>query len=104
MARVPLLSVAAGLLTVVTASADASPWEFTDDLWDRYLPECKPTGRTDWRRASFAVQAAGWPAAGVRLDVGTRESFWHSPFWPDVLHVVDLLRCVAADSAELAWP
>ena len=100
----PLLSVAAGLLTVVTASADASPWGFTDDLWDRYLPECKPAGRADWRKASFAVQAAGCLAAGVWLDVGVTESFWHAPFWPDVLHVVDLLRRVAGDLAELTWP
>ena len=95
---------AAALLTVVTASADASPWAFTDDLWDRYFPDCKPVGRTDWRKASFAVQAAGCLAGGVWLDVGVTESFWHSPLWPDVLLVVDLLRRVARDLSELAWP
>ncbi len=58
-------------------------------------------GRSEWRRASFAVHAAGCLAAGVWLDVGATESFWHSPFCTDILQVVDLLRRVALDVSDL---
>ncbi|MFN2538397.1 MAG: hypothetical protein ABR549_09625, partial [Mycobacteriales bacterium] len=100
----PLLSVAAGLLTIITSSANTRPWSFTDDLWDRYLPEEKPQGRSEWRKASFAVQAAGCLAAGIWLDVGVTESFWRAPFWPDILLVVDLLRRLALDLTDQTEP
>lgn len=92
----PLLGVAAALLTVIADAAPEKPWQFTDDLWDEHLPDRKPHGRTQWRKASFAVHAAGCLAAGVWLDVGLTESYWQAPFWPDLLDVIDLLRRIAA--------
>ncbi|MDX6219770.1 MAG: hypothetical protein QOJ48_1451 [Frankiales bacterium] len=99
----PLLGVAAALIQAITASAPERPWSFTNDLWDQYLPDAKPFGGTQWRKASFATQAAGCLAGGVWLDVGATESYWQSPFWLDIIDVVDLLRRVAADLAGASW-
>ena len=66
----PLLSVAAGILTVLATGTAEKPWPFNDTLWDEHLPEQKPATATEWRRANFALHAAGCLAAGIWLDVG----------------------------------
>lgn len=100
----PLLGVAAALMRVITEASTERPWPFTDDLWDRYLPDSKPVGASQWRKASLATQAAGCLAGGVWVDVGASESYWRSPFWLDVIDVIDLLRRVAEDVAEVSGP
>jgi hypothetical protein len=100
----PLLAVAAALMRVITDASTERPWPFTDDLWDRYLPDAKPVGASQWRKASLATQAAGCLAGGVWLDVGASESYWRQPFWLDVIDVIDLLRRVAEDVAGASGP
>jgi hypothetical protein len=85
-------------MRVITDASPDRPWRFTVDLWDRYLPDAKPVGASQWRRASFATQAAGCLAGGVWLDVGASEAHWRNPFWLDVIDLIDLLRHVAESS------
>lgn len=88
----PLLTVAAALIDVVVAArADPGPWMVEESVWDDYLPERRPRGRSEWRNANYALHAAGCLAAGVWLDVGRQESFWNLPLWPFALDVVELL-------------
>jgi hypothetical protein len=97
----PALTVAAALLTVLATEVPDRPWAFTDALWDEHLPDQKPGTEAEWRRASYAVQAAGRLAGGVWLDVGTTESYWRGPFWPDVLPVIELLANVTLATLPL---
>ena len=61
----PLLTVAAGLIVVIVeARKDQAPWVLQESLWEQYLPERKPAGRSQWRNANYAPQAAGCLAGG----------------------------------------
>ena len=102
----PLLTAAAALVNVVVdARVDDVPWLLDEALWDEYLPDRRPAGRSEWRNANFAVHAAGCLAAGVWLDVGRQESFWHLPLWPFALDVIELLTNVAlAPPTRLTLP
>jgi len=93
----PLLTVAAALITVIVhARRGDVPWQLEESFWEEYLPDRMPTGRSEWRNANYAVHAAGCLAAGIWLDVGRQESFWHLPLWPFALDLVELLTNVAA--------
>ena len=92
----PLLTVAGALINVVVdARGDQVPWLLEESMWDEYLPDRLPAGRSEWRNANYAMHAAGCLAAGIWLDVGRQESFWHLPLWPFALDLVELLTNVA---------
>jgi hypothetical protein len=97
----PLLAVAAALIGFVVES-EGGPWEIGDDLWERLGPDRMPSGRSQWRNASYAVHAAGCLAGGVWLDVGRQESFWRLPLWPFAFDLVELLSDVARQRLGLS--
>lgn len=97
----PLIAVAAGLVCVVTSELDVRPWQVSDDLWEEHLPELRPSGRSEWRRAILTLNAAAALAGGVWLDVAAAESYSRSPLWPVALDVVQLLARIAVTSTAL---
>jgi hypothetical protein len=88
-------TVVAGLATLVVAANDGL-WEFGEDVWDKYLPVARPSGRSEWRNANYALHAGACLAGGVWLDVARQEAFWHLPLWPFALDVVELLTVIAS--------
>jgi hypothetical protein len=52
------LVVAAALIQIIVEGR-AGPWELDEALWGQILPERLPTGRSEWRNANYALQAAG---------------------------------------------
>jgi hypothetical protein len=97
----PLIAVAAGLVCILTSELDERPWQVSDGLWEDHLPELRPSGASEWRRATLALHAAASLAGGVWLDVGRTESFYRAPLWPVALDVVQLLAHVAVTSTAL---
>jgi hypothetical protein len=97
----PLIAVAAGLVRVLTDELDERPWRANDALWEQYLPDQRPSGRSGWSRSNLALHAAASLAGGVWLDVAATESYWRTPMWPAALDVVELLTCVAIDRCSL---
>jgi hypothetical protein len=93
----PLLTVAGALLGVlVDARGGEGPWVLEESVWEEFLPDRQPVGRSEWRNANYALHAAGCLAAGVWLDVGRQESFWRLPLWPFALDLIELLVQIAA--------
>ena len=85
----PVLAVAAALIAVAV-EPKSTPLELDEGVWDTFLPEHRPQGRSEWRNANYALQAARCLAGGVWLDVGRQESFWQLPLWPFAIDVVEL--------------
>jgi hypothetical protein len=96
----PLLTVIAALLTLIVESVDG-PWELGEDVWDKHLPDSRPHGRSQWRNATYALQAGASLAGGVWLDVGLQESYWRIPLWPFALDAVELLTVIATTQLNL---
>lgn len=90
----PVLAVAAALIAVAV-EPEPMPIELDEGVWDAFLPGCRPQGRSEWRNANYALQAAGCLAGGVWLDVARQESFWQLPLWPFAVDVVELLTKIA---------
>ena len=99
----PLLTVAAALL-VVRVEAQPGPLGLDERVWDTFLAESRPQGRSEWRNANYALQAAGCLAGGLWLDVARQESFWRLPLWPFALDVVELLTKIATQQFEISPP
>lgn len=92
----PLLGVAAVEVSLI-ASRSPELWQVDEDLWGRYLPDRRPSGKFQWRHANYALHAAGCLAGGLWLDVAGKESYWRMPLWPFALDVIELLAVVAGD-------
>lgn len=90
----PVLAVAAALIAVAV-EPESTPLELDEGVWDAFLSECRPQGRSEWRNANYALHAAGCLAGGVWLDVARQESFWQLPLWPFAVDVVELLTKIA---------
>jgi hypothetical protein len=59
----PLLTVVAGLTTLVVAANDGL-WELGEDVWDKYVPDARPTGRSSGgTRTTPCTPGPAWPAA-----------------------------------------
>ena len=90
----PVLAVAAAVIAIAV-QPESTPIELDEAVWDTFLPECRPQGRSEWRNANYALQAAGCLAGGVWLDVARQESFWQLPLWPFAVDVLELLTKIA---------
>ena len=100
----PLISVAAALLRVLADQADEPPWRYSGRLWNDHLPDLRPAGRSEWRRATLTLHAAAGLSGGVWLDVEETESYYQAPLWPTALNVVQLLANTAMASTSLSPP
>jgi len=96
----PLLGVAAVEVSLI-ASRSPELWQVEGDLWERYLPDQRPSGKYQWRHANYALHAAGCLAGGLWLDVAGQESYWRMPLWPFALDLIELLAVVAQDRLSI---